>query len=305
MPPLLLVTVDTELSNFPGGMGLWGHLGTEEWGLGRLIDVFGEQGVKATFFLDVYAGTASGQSEQRRAAELIVASGHDLQLHTHPAPSFDPTRPQLCNYSIREQQEIVEFGSQRITGWTGRRPNLHRAGDWAADDQSISALNKAGFRADFSASPWSKNCHIRSQAVFGNGWSQINGLLCAIGTCYLDRLSGRTRRLDLGGVSPMEVEDILSRRIDPLIVTLHSFSLLRYNRQRTQFAGDPAYLQRLRDFLERAQIKYGYSIVSASDAVAEQEQRAAVGLSWSPLPTTRTLASCAGLLQSAYQYISV
>ena len=54
--PRLLITVDTEISNFPRSMGLWGRVDGEDWGLGRLIDTFDEIEARGTFFLDAYAG---------------------------------------------------------------------------------------------------------------------------------------------------------------------------------------------------------------------------------------------------------
>ena len=105
----LLITVDTELSNFPDGQGIWGRVGSESWGIGRMLDEFDDMGVKATFFLDVYGRAESEVALQRKAAELIVARSHDLQLHTHPGPAFDTNRPRLRDYSEAEQTEILEF----------------------------------------------------------------------------------------------------------------------------------------------------------------------------------------------------
>ncbi len=298
MAKRLIITVDTELSNFPNAQGLWGRVGGEEWGLARVIDEFDSLGVRGTFFLDVYAGKPADIAEVERAARLIHTRGHDLQLHTHPAPAFDAAREQLRDYDLAQQEQIIEFGVRRIEQWTGVRPVLHRAGDWAADHRSIEALRHQGFRADFSASPWSPSCGLEPAAIRGNGWKHIDGLLCGVGTCYLDRLTGRTRRVDLGGTSFAEATDILSRGIEPLFLTLHSFSFVRYDRTRTRFEPDTEYVELLRRFCTLARQKWGYRTVTALEAVSELQSEAPASLPWAPLPVTHAWSSCAGLVKS-------
>lgn len=292
-----LMTVDTELSNFPRPQGIFGQVGGEDWGLKRMIDEFDALQMRATFFLDVYAGNPDDLAEQQRAAELIVARGHDLQLHTHPGPAFDPSRAQIRQYSLAEQEDIIAFGARRLESWIGVRPVLHRAGDWGADHNTLTALARQGFRADFSASPWSPNCAYTEDLVRGNGWRRSNGILCGVGTCYQDRLTGRVRRVDLGGVSFLEAADILVVGIEPLIMTLHSFSFLRYNKSRTQLSGSPEYVEGLRRYARLAREEFAYQFRTALEAVNEVE---AVKESppWAALPRTRAVSSAAGLLKS-------
>ncbi len=296
--PRLLITVDTELiSNFPS-QGLWGRVGNEEWGLVRMLDSFRELGIRATFFLAPYAANDEDFAELERAANLIASRGHDLQLHTHPAPAFDRARPRLRDYDFRGQGEIIEFGCQRIKAWVGQRPVLHRAGDWGADHTSLRVLLQQGFRADFSASPWSRNCGLDLQTISGNGWTRIDGLLCGVGTYFRDGLTRRIRRLDLGSTSLTEIADILSLNLSPLILTLHSFSLLRFNRTLTRFAPNPEYINRLRWFCRVARERWGYQTVTAQDAVAELPGNADARLPWTDLPTTGVIASGAGILKA-------
>jgi peptidoglycan/xylan/chitin deacetylase (PgdA/CDA1 family) len=295
--PRLLITVDAELSNFQDGQGLWGRVDGQDWGLRRLLDVFSEEGARATVFLDAYGGSDRDLVEQRRAAELVSRRGHDLQLHTHPGPAFDPSRPRLLDYDAAEQEEILALGRDRIAEWSGQRPVLHRAGDWAADERSLAALRRQGFRGDFSACLWSRNCGIEPRSISGNGWTRLDQMLCGVGTCFRDRVTGRIRRLDLASTSSPEVADLLSRAIDPLILTFHSFSLLKYDRKRTHFEPNLGYLDRLRRFFRRARAQR-YVLSTALDSVAELESRSDQPMPWSPLPTTSVTASCAGVMKS-------
>lgn len=295
-----LVTVDTELSNFPDGQGLWGKVGDATWGLKRMIEEFDRLEIAATFFLDVYGGNKEQTDHQQRAAEMIAASGHDLQLHTHPGAAFDRAKQRMRDYTLEEQKEIVALGCERIRQWGGSRPVLHRAGDWGADMNTLRALKSQGMRADFSACAWSSNCGLGSDLVSGNGWKRVEGLLCASGTGFRDRLTGRIRRVDLGGASYSEITDILDRQIDPMILTLHSFSFLTYDRSRTRFFANPGYIDTLETFYRRAK-ELGYQSQTALACVNEIEMDAvpAEALAWSPLPVTQTHASVAGLLKSA------
>jgi hypothetical protein len=300
MAPTLILTVDTELSSFPDGQGLWGRVGEDERGLRYMLQVLGELEVRATFFLDVYGKREDHVRDQRRAAELVVARGQDLQLHTHPGPAFDPQRPQLKDYTVAEQEEIVSFGRERLQVWTGVRAVVHRAGDWAANRDTLSALQRQGFEADFSASVWSRSCGLRGVGIGGNGWKRIDGLLCGVGTCYRDRLTGRLRRVDLGGSSFSEVSEMLSRRVDPLILTLHSFSFLRYNRARTVFALAPDYVAALRHFCALAVERHGYRSLSAREAAQAAGALPDASLPWSTLPRSGVTASAVGLVKSVW-----
>jgi len=292
------MTVDTELSNFPRPQGIFGQVKGQDWGLKRMIDEFDALELRATFFLDVYSDNAEDLAQQQRAAELIVARGHDLQLHTHPGPAFDPRRDQIRQYSLAEQEDIIAFGARRLESWTGVRPVLHRAGDWAADHNTLTALARQSFRGDFSASPWSPNCSYSPELVRGNGWTRGEGILCGVGTCYQDRITGRVRRVDLGGVSFLEAVDILAVGADPLIMTLHSFSFMRYNKARTQLRGSPGYIDRLHRYARLAREKFGYQFRTALEAVNEIELTRGGRAPWIALPTTRAVSSAAGLLKS-------
>jgi hypothetical protein len=121
--------------------------------------------------------------------------------------------------------------------------------------------------------------------------------LCGVGTCYQDRLTGRVRRVDLGGVSFLEAVDILVVGIEPLIMTLHSFSFLRYNKSRTQLSGSPEYVDGLRRYARLAREEFAYQFRTALEAVNEVEALRE-SPPWAALPRSRAVSSAAGLLKS-------
>jgi len=292
-----IITADIELSNFPGEQGLWGRIGAESWGLPRLLDELRDLGVPATMFVDVYGAASTARAAQEQACLLIKEYGQDLQLHTHPGLAFDPKREQLRDYSFDEQLQIVAFGRDRIRQWTGVEASVHRAGDWAANADTLRALHELDFAADFSASAWSRSCGIPGAAHMGNGWQLIEGMLCAAGTCYRDRLTGRVRRMDLGGVSMAEIRDCIRGAIDPLILTPHSFSLMRFNQARTRFRPDFDYVRRLRRYVRLVQ-EAGYRFLPASEAAADARAKLERHPAMQPLPVSSLPASISGVAKS-------
>jgi hypothetical protein len=304
MKPSLIVTVDTELTWFPDAQGLWGRVGGRECGLRHILEVFRVLEIRGTFFLDVYGKDEKDVNEQRRAGEMVVGKGQDLQLHTHPAPAFDTYRHNLNDYTLDEQIEILEFGRERIEKWTGQRPSLHRAGSWAANNETLEALKRLGFAADLSACLWGGRCGIERKSIVGNGWTRINDMLCGVGTCYRDRLTGRVRRLDIGGCSFGEVKEVLDKRIQTLFITLHSFSFLKYNKNRTRFGYAAGYVDRFRAFCELARNKHGYEIISAREAVDRMSNCPDRHLIWEELPVSGYAASATGIIKSAIDRLS-
>src|SRR5262249_6140272 len=149
-------------------------------------------------------------------------------------------------------------------------------------------------------SVWSDNCALDPASIRFNGWARLEGLLCAVGTCYQDRLLGRMRRVDLGGASFVEIREMLGRGIDPMILTLPSFSFMTYNRARPRFFPNPDYVERLRAFVDEAVRTSGYRLVSAAAAVAEIEALPDASLPRTALPVTSSWASAAGLARSVY-----
>ena len=82
------------------------------------------------------------------------------------------------------------------------------------------------------------------------------------------------------------------------MLTLHSFSFLRYNRSRTRVAPFPEYIELLRRYCAIAREQWAYETAAALEAVAEAASLPDAALPWSALPTSRSLSSCVGILKS-------
>jgi len=302
--PSLIVTVDAELSGLADGQGLWGKFEGREYGLQYLLGLFADSGAKATFFTDVYAKADPDLSHQQRACEAVVAAGHDLQLHTHPGPAFDPARTQLRAYSAVEQAAILRFGAERIREWCGYLPSMHRAGDWAASPATVTALAASGFTADFSACAWSRACGLPTQLLSGNGWQVCDGVLFCPATCIRNGLTGKLRRLDLHACSSRELDFVLASHCDPVVLVMHSFSFflehVRFGA--TSPANDGS--AKFRALCDYARNGCGYDIVAAADFVRRQTQ-SAEREAWTAFPVTDLLTGASRLLHAAGRRLKI
>src|SRR5260370_36165628 len=88
-------TVDTECS-VGGGWenprqkpvqperAILGKIGSEYYGIPRIMDILEKYDLRGTFFVEVFAGLNGMQEELARACAQIVQRGHDVELHLHP-----------------------------------------------------------------------------------------------------------------------------------------------------------------------------------------------------------------------------
>jgi hypothetical protein len=63
---------------------------------------------------------------------------------------YDPTRWAMHQYSLEEQTRIIREGAQFLQSWTGQPVVAHRAGAYAADVNTLVALERNGIALDSS-----------------------------------------------------------------------------------------------------------------------------------------------------------
>lgn len=69
----------------------------------------------------------------------------------------------MFQYNLDEQTTIIRDGMRLLETWTGRPVVAHRAGAYAADQNTLKALESGGIRID-------------SSMFWGHPWSRLNGL---------------------------------------------------------------------------------------------------------------------------------
>jgi len=127
-------------------------------GIPRLLEIFDQLAVKATFFVDVYnVQKRISTSSLKSLCNLIVHSGHEIGLHTHPEKArsnnshlFDSPVGYLADYDRHEQFQLLDYGKKRLEDWTGVSITTHRGGSYSINRHTLELLNTLGFKTDAS-----------------------------------------------------------------------------------------------------------------------------------------------------------
>lgn len=126
-------------------------------GLRFQLETFARYGLKACFFVDPMPAMVFGLDPIRRMVETILSAGQEVQLHLHPnwagAQSGDrglTGRPHLYQYSLEEQVGLIEGATDLLVAAGAPRPIAFRAGNYAANDDTLIALTATDFLYDSS-----------------------------------------------------------------------------------------------------------------------------------------------------------
>jgi len=163
MPTPVFITIDTE---FAARHYVAGHdvdtiyarsLEPAGVGLSFQLDRFRRHGLKACFFVDPMPAIVFGIDPVRRMVESIIDAGQEVQLHLHPhwaaADADDRTvagKPHLHQYDRQRQQALIAQATDLLIAAGAPRPIAFRAGNYAANDDTLAALAAQGFRYDSS-----------------------------------------------------------------------------------------------------------------------------------------------------------
>jgi Polysaccharide deacetylase len=226
---------------------LYGKTAHGAFGVGYQIEVFARYGIKAVFFVEgLHASCPEvGMGPLTKLVELIQSSGHEVQLHLHPEwvplsrGLFVPDRGYLLtSYSQDEQLELIQTAAANLVKAGAQQPTAFRAGDYAANLDTLKALVRLGFRFDTSYNyPYlGSTCGITSDSILWQPAS-IEGLLEVPVSCYQDR-PGHYRHCQLGACSLGEIAATLAsaqlNAWETYVLVSHSFELIN-----NRWAGRP------------------------------------------------------------------
>jgi peptidoglycan/xylan/chitin deacetylase (PgdA/CDA1 family) len=137
-------------------------------GLAWQLDLLARHDLKACFFVDPMPALVYGLAPIRRVVDAIIAAGQEVQLHLHPqwagarADDLDAHgRFQLWEYEEGAQAQLIEAAAELLEAAGAPTPIAFRAGSYAADAATLSALARLGFAYDSShngaeAPKWSR-----------------------------------------------------------------------------------------------------------------------------------------------------
>lgn len=260
----VLVTVDVE-SYAKGNPDkqIWGRQPDGEHGIRRIMDLLDKHDLKGTFYLNVYEAAKHGEPEIAEVARVIHQRGHDLQLHTHPAPMYGFRNMQQADYD--HQVEVLTHGKELIRTWTGKTVVAHRAGAFAANLDTLKASRAAGLAIDSSFSPSSHNTMLARQLPASNLPQKVEGVLELPVSYYTQLRFGSwqsERLLDVEATSLDEFKSVIRQFRDggaPAVnVLMHSFSFVRTG------AVNPVMEQRFDQLLDFLTKEPGIEVVTVS-----------------------------------------
>lgn len=182
MTTAVFLTIDTEL--------MWRHhaagcdlptqtarsLEPAGVGIAYQLAMLARHDLKATFFVDPMPTMVFGLDAIRPVVEAILEAGQEVQLHLHPnwtgAKADDRTRHgrfELVEYSLDEQRALIAGARDLLKACGGPDPVAFRAGSYAANDDTLTALAELGFAYDSSHNgadaPWPSQIGLPSHQI--------------------------------------------------------------------------------------------------------------------------------------------
>lgn len=238
----IYITVDMETPQTPFREGMLREsLFDHEFEYGAILNICHFYHIPATFFLNIYEEHFWGHGFFTEKCEQILMKGCDIQLHTHPFWQYDKNRINMYEYSLDEQKEIISAGKIRLQELTGEKVEIHRAGAYGADINTLHALRENGIYMDSSFFYDHKNCKLNqysNQQLIDTGIQQIEVLTFERGLKY----DNNVVKLDIDWMDLCELftamHVIINNNLNDIILFLHSSSFIKINGAYTKFELD-------------------------------------------------------------------
>ena len=262
----VFITVDTEhsiggafqnpnLKPVGNEKRVFGRIGDTAYGIPLIMDIADSCRLPVTFFVEVLNKHYFGEDESRKVCRYIIERGHDVQLHLHPNYlNFTRSDPEklyfndnIYCYDLGKQLELIDEGKKLLIKYEASIPIAFRAGNFAADNNTLIVVKENGFLIDSSYN----NCYLgnycRIDNLEINDAFMVEDILEFPVTNFQEFSSlrqKRTRPLDINGTSFAEIRAVLnyakkygSRNIT---IILHSFSFIKaydaqYNKMKPRF----------------------------------------------------------------------
>lgn len=225
-----------------------GKIGSDYYGIPRIMDILEENDLFGTFFVEVFAGLNGYRSELAEAYSQIVGRGHDVQLHLHPIHYYyyaiqqglldtnqlPPFKDMIGTLPQPIQSQMLQKGILMFREMIGRTPVAFRAGNFGASMTTLKVLEELGIRFDssFSAAYLQAGCMLDSGRAINSPYREgelweVPITTVAAGTWGMCRL----KPLNINALSLLEMIKVLreadSTGLSTLNFIAHSFSLFK------------------------------------------------------------------------------
>ena len=250
----VLITIDTETHPIAGNWkqdrlaadmkrDVYGQIDGSTVGLEYQLSTLSKHGLKASFMVEsLFAAVPEvGEQPLRDIVSAIISAGHDVQLHPHPewiphVPDLNvPHRSHLLSdYPLAEQTAIMRYASLRLEQAGAPRPIAFRAGGFAANPDTLLAMESCGLRYDssYNRSYQGDKCLLPEPAFIGHltNYSGVQELPVAVFQDFM----GHFRPAQICACSGDEmIHALVSAEAagwDFFVIVSHSFEMLARRR---------------------------------------------------------------------------
>lgn len=284
----VFITVDTEVWEFYDDIesnvssALWGITNEGEFGLKYQLELLSHHHLKATFFVEPFFSYHSGKAPLEAAIKSINSYEQEVGLHIHTewleglinVPfQLDKFYRNIGDFDLDSQQLLIGQALQTIEHINGKKICSFRAGNYGANNDTLTALNRLGvtFDTTYNASYLGHPCNIEADGVISTP-RLIDDTVEIPVTQFTDYPSHK-RHLQLSACSFFEIKDVLlaNWRANQYscVIVMHSFEWIK--RKKDVHSLDHVCKKRflkLCEFLENNQDKF--ETASFSDVDIEE-----------------------------------
>lgn len=230
-PLSLFLTIDTEDAYFERPHMITGEGIGRDYGVYGILDELEARSMRATFFVNVYESERQPPGVIEGVVREIAERGHEIGLHTHPSPSLDFYQRPLFRLKPQHQADILRWGVERLERWAGCRIASFRAGGYALNQDTFTALAEVGIAIDSSWFFPSANNHMARSTV--NAVTEHGSLVeVPVTTVLREAREGELehRKLDLDWLSTEHLRAALGAVVGAgagfAMFMMHSFSFI-------------------------------------------------------------------------------
>ena len=155
-------TIDVETYSGDYDRDIYGH----GLGLPFILDTCRRHGITATFFVETLGTTRWGLAGVQKICADLSSAGQDIQLHIHPVVAqvewVSDRYDVLWMHDRPTQERLIGLGCRILSECTGRPVEAFRAGDFAANADTLTAMDNLGILVGSNRNLDTK-CSTRSQ----------------------------------------------------------------------------------------------------------------------------------------------
>lgn len=220
---------------------IYGRSAQGDFALPATLRILQDHGLCGVFFVEPLFAARFGQRYLDIVVGMILAAGQDVQLHLHPEwtdeiqpallPNILGKRQHLFHYTVDEQAELIRVGKQALEIAGAPAIRAFRAGSYAANRATYTALRRNGILIDSSLNEIDQLSgkdipepdRYLSQRI-------IDGITVYPVTVFTDGL-GRRRPAQVGACGFAEMTDALNSAqasgCQHFVIVSHNFEMLK------------------------------------------------------------------------------